>query len=104
MVLNRRMLESACSIQDVLQEAGVRNRAVSGRLKHHIGYSPKTYMSHHRLCIALQLIRETKLPFTSIAFLVGFNSEAALAMATRRFIKQPPTQVRLEADLPPSVR
>ena len=76
---------------------GVSRRHVTRLFRHGTGLSVGEFQQRVRLQTACELLSNTDLPISEIAFRVGFESGAALAHAMRRVDGRSPSDIRKEA-------
>ena len=92
------------------RDVNLSRSAFADRFTKLIGVPPMRYLLKWRMQVAMQKLRETRLPIAQIAFDVGYDSEAAFTRAFRRETGQPPAAWRARTpsgsgtrDLAPSV-
>jgi AraC-like DNA-binding protein len=85
---------------DVLGRAvGLSRSALVDRFKALIGQPPMTYLTHWRIQLATQLLRDSHASVASIGSQVGYASEAAFNRAFRRVVGLPPAAWRRQATI-----
>ncbi|MBD3668903.1 MAG: DNA-3-methyladenine glycosylase 2 family protein [Kangiella sp.] len=83
-----------CSLQDFSESMGITDRYLRKLFQEHLGVSPITYANHLRLMFAKQLLHQTQLPITDIAFIAGFNSVRRFNDSFKETMKLSPSQLR----------
>ncbi|NVJ65117.1 MAG: DNA-3-methyladenine glycosylase 2 family protein [Gammaproteobacteria bacterium] len=76
------------------ESLGISERYLRKLFQQYIGTSPRKYGNHVRLMFAKQLLHQTKLPVTDIAFSAGFNSIRRFNDAFKKTIKLTPSEIR----------
>ncbi len=66
------------------------------------GVEPKQYLTTRRLLFAKQLLQDTQLPISSIAYSAGFNTPGRLTINMRQAYSFTPERLRKESPLAPS--
>jgi AraC-like DNA-binding protein len=82
---------------DVAQLAGaaaLSRSAFCERFGRLLGVSPARYLARWRMEVAATLLRQGQAPVASIAFQVGYESEAAFTRAFARLVGMPPSRWR----------
>ncbi|QYK00233.1 DNA-3-methyladenine glycosylase 2 family protein [Shewanella psychrotolerans] len=64
----------AISIAALADKLGISSRYLRALFHQHIGASPKQYALYQQLMFAKQLLHQTAMPITDVAFAAGFNS------------------------------
>ncbi|HSQ63669.1 MAG TPA: AlkA N-terminal domain-containing protein [Polyangiaceae bacterium] len=82
------------SIEDVARELGVTSRHLRRVLAERVGVSPIELVQSKRLALAKQLLHDTRLPITDVAFASGFASVRRFNAVFRERFGRPPTAVR----------
>ena len=85
------------SFEDLASRVGVGSRHLRRLFMQHIGAAPKAVQRTQRLHLARQLIDETGLSMTGIAFGVGFNSIRRFNQAILKSFRASPTELRRTA-------
>ncbi|MEM1118992.1 MAG: AraC family transcriptional regulator [Bacteroidota bacterium] len=67
------------------------------KIKAQTGKSPSLFISHIRLSLAYDLLQESDLSITQIAYRVGFADVTYFSHSFRDFFGKTPTQVRRDA-------
>ena len=86
------------------RDANLSRSAFADRFTRLIGVPPMRYLLKWRMQVAMQKLRETRLPIAQIAFDVGYDSEAAFTRAFRRETGQPPAAWRARTPSPQTER
>lgn len=93
----RRINEGAlndASVDDLAAELGVSARHLRRVTEDRLGVSPSDLALSRRLGLAKQLLQDTALPITQIAFAAGFRSVRRFNAAFIERMKAPPTKIR----------
>ncbi|QDU10406.1 DNA-3-methyladenine glycosylase 2 family protein [Gimesia aquarii] len=89
-------LDEAC-IDSLAQQLGITARHLRRQFTRHLGISPKSWAQTRRLHLAKQLIEQTSLPLTRIAFDAGFQSIRTFNAHIKKDFGSTPTQIRNKA-------
>jgi AraC-like DNA-binding protein len=92
-VIHRRFAEDL-DIERIAREVGLSRSALSERFAATMGEPPMRYCARWRMRQAANLLRETDGNTATVAFAVGFNSEAAFNRAFKREYGEPPATWR----------
>lgn len=82
------------SVSDLADRLGISDRYLRELFEKNIGTSPKKYAIYQQCLFAKQLLHETDLPITQIAFASGFNSVRRFNEAMQEQIKLSPRDIR----------
>ncbi len=82
------------SLEALSDRLGVTSRHLRGLFSEHLGTSPKRYALHRQCLLAKQLLHQTDLPVTQIAFATGFNSVRRFNEVMQERLELTPTQIR----------
>jgi AraC family transcriptional regulator of adaptative response / DNA-3-methyladenine glycosylase II len=82
------------SVAELARELGVGERQLRRALEREVGVSPLELAQTHRLLLARQLLVETRLPVTRIAYSAGFQSLRRFNAAFREQYRMAPTAMR----------
>lgn len=82
------------SLKDFSESMGITDRYLRKLFQEHLGVSPITYANHLRLMFAKQLLHQTQLPITDIAFIAGFNSVRRFNDSFKATMQLSPSQLR----------
>jgi AraC family transcriptional regulator of adaptative response / DNA-3-methyladenine glycosylase II len=96
----RRIAEGALndeSIDDLAGELGVTGRHLRRAIESRLGVSPVELAQTRRLALAKQLLQDTQLPITEIAFAAGFRSVRRFNASFAQRMRSAPTSVRRHA-------
>jgi AraC family transcriptional regulator, regulatory protein of adaptative response / DNA-3-methyladenine glycosylase II len=96
----RRIAEGALndeSIDDLAAELGVSSRHLRRAVESRLGVSPVELAQTRRLALAKQLLQDTQLPITDIAFAAGFGSVRRFNALFAAKMRSAPTDVRRHA-------
>ena len=88
------------SVEKLAARLGVSERHVRRIFEAQFGVTPMQYLQTRRLLTAKQLLADTRLPVTEIAFLSGFASVRRFNAAFAQHYRLNPTQLRRQGDLP----
>ncbi len=83
-----------CDMASFCENLGISERYLRKLFQDYIGTSPQKYLNHVRLMFAKQLLHQTKMPITDIAFSAGFNSIRRFNDAFKKNIKLTPSEIR----------
>jgi len=92
-IIHKRYAEDL-DVESLAREAGVSRSVLGERFAELIGEPPMRYCARWRMRIAQHLLRETQENTASIAYAVGFTSEAAFSRAFKREVGEPPASWR----------
>jgi len=97
----RRIEEGALSregtVDDLARELGVSGRHLRRAMQAELGVSPLALAESRRLALARQLIVDTALPMTEVAFASGYRSLRRFNAAVKARYVRPPTAMRRAA-------
>lgn len=100
-LIARRMDEGqiaeGASLEDIAAQFELSSRQVRRIVHKEMGVSPIELMQTRRLLLAKQLLTETALPITEIAYSSGFSSLRRFNDAFSRRYRMPPTRLRKQA-------
>jgi AraC family transcriptional regulator of adaptative response / DNA-3-methyladenine glycosylase II len=82
------------SVETLAARIGVGARQLHRLFVRHLGASPQAVASNRRLLLAKQLITETELPLSEVAFAAGFQSLRRFNDAVRTVYKRNPSELR----------
>jgi AraC-like DNA-binding protein len=80
----------ALSLETLAREAGVSKTVLGDRFRALLGESPMQYCARWRMHVAADMLRQDRQNACSVAYSVGFNSEAAFNRAFKREFGLPP--------------
>lgn len=80
----------ALTLDDLAREAGVSKTVLGERFRQLLGESPMLYCAKWRMHVAADMLRRDRQNACSVAYSVGFNSEAAFNRAFKREFGLPP--------------
>lgn len=86
------------ALEDIAEELGYSSRQVRRVTRQELGASPIELLLTRRLLLAKQLLTDTSLPVTRIAFASGFASLRRFNDAFRRRYGMPPSHLRRKAN------
>jgi AraC family transcriptional regulator of adaptative response / DNA-3-methyladenine glycosylase II len=82
------------SVDELAHELGVTPRHLSRVLRAALGVSPVQLAQSRRLALAKQLLQDTSLPLTQVAFAAGFGSVRRFNALFQRRFGRPPSSLR----------
>lgn len=82
------------NIESLSDRLGISSRYLRRLFQTYLGLSPKQYAQNHQLMFAKQLLHNSNLTMTDIAYASGFNSVRRFNDAFKNTLKLTPTQVR----------
>lgn len=85
------------NVEELAERVGVGGRHLRRLFMQHLGAAPIAVLRTQRLHLARQLIDETDLPMTEIAFASGFNSIRRFNQAFLESFRDSPTELRRKA-------
>jgi AraC family transcriptional regulator of adaptative response / DNA-3-methyladenine glycosylase II len=87
-------IDNSASIEDIAAQFELSSRQIRRIVQQELGVSPIELMQTRRLLLAKQLLTETTLPVTEIAFASGFSSLRRFNDAFQTRYRMPPTRLR----------
>lgn len=84
------------TVGDLAARLGVSDRHLRRTIQAELGLTPTALAQSRRLAMAKQLLQETKLPITQVAFASGFSSVRQFNTAFRARFDRPPSSLRKE--------
>ncbi len=91
------LAEGEAGLEDIAQRFELSSRQIRRIVQNELGVSPIELMQTRRLLLAKQLLTETRLPVTEIAFASGFASLRRFNDAFSTRYGMPPSRLRKEA-------
>ena len=91
------MVDDGAGLEEIAAQFEISSRQLRRIIQKELGVSPIELMQTRRLLLAKQLLTETKLPITEIAFASGFSSLRRFNDAFRGQYRMPPTRLRKKA-------
>ena len=82
------------SVDAMAEMASLSRSAFADRFRKIVGLTPGRYLTHWRMQVAMDLLRNSELPIARIAERCGYQSEVAFRKAFRATVGEPPGQVR----------
>lgn len=82
------------TVESLAAKVGVSRAALARRFTAEVGEPPITYLSHWRIALAADLLRNTDATVGSIAHKVGYSGTFALSVAFKRRLGTTPSQYR----------
>jgi AraC family transcriptional regulator of adaptative response / DNA-3-methyladenine glycosylase II len=95
--MNEGLADDGANLEEIAAKFGISSRQLRRIVQKELGVSPIELMQTRRLLLAKQLLTETKLPVTEIAFASGFSSLRRFNDAFGSHYRMPPTRLRKEA-------
>lgn len=92
-LINQGCLQSS-SVEDLALRLGITSRYLRELFQRYLGVSPKQYAIYQQCLFAKQLLHETALPITDIAYAAGFNSVRRFNEAVKQLLRLTPTDIR----------
>ena len=92
-IIHKRFAEEL-EVEELAREAGVSRSVLGERFAELIGEPPMRYCARWRMRTAANMLRDGKDNAATIAYAVGFNSEAAFSRAFKREYGEPPATWR----------
>ncbi|QEL57383.1 DNA-3-methyladenine glycosylase 2 family protein [Chromobacterium paludis] len=96
-LIERGALDEA-GLESLADKLGVGERQLRRVFSRHVGASPLAVAQTRRVLLAKQLIHETRLPLTDIAFAAGFGSVRRFNEVFQQLYQRPPGALRRDAD------
>jgi AraC family transcriptional regulator, regulatory protein of adaptative response / DNA-3-methyladenine glycosylase II len=81
-------------VDDLASRLGLGERQLRRLFRQHIGASPKAVAQTRRVLLAKQLITDTPLPLTQVAFAAGFGSVRRFNATFQKLYGRPPRRLR----------
>jgi len=91
------LIDAGAGLEEIATEFGISSRQLRRIVQKEIGASPIELVQTRRLLLAKQLLTETRLPVTEIAFASGFSSLRRFNDAFRQQYRMPPSRLRRQA-------
>jgi len=82
------------SIEQLAARLGISDRYLRDLFHQNLGTSPKKYAIYQQCLLAKQLLHQTRLSMSDVAFACGFNSVRRFNEAMREQLKLTPTDIR----------
>jgi len=92
--INGSEISEGVSLEDIADQFDLSSRQIRRIIRKEMGVSPIQFVQSRRLLRAKQLLTETALPVTDIAFASGFASVRRFNDAFLAHYQMPPTQLR----------
>ncbi|HVK89839.1 MAG TPA: AlkA N-terminal domain-containing protein [Mycoplana sp.] len=87
-------MDSDTGVERLAERLGIGDRQLRRLFKQHLGASPIAVAQTRRVLFAKQLIQETRLPMTEIAFAAGFGSVRRFNETFQTLFRRPPRELR----------
>ncbi|HSI65264.1 MAG TPA: AlkA N-terminal domain-containing protein [Candidatus Saccharimonadia bacterium] len=91
------LLDDGAGLEEIAEQFEISSRQLRRIVQKELGVSPIELLQTRRLLLAKQLLTETTLPVTEIAFASGFSSLRRFNDAFSTQYRMPPTRLRKEA-------
>jgi AraC family transcriptional regulator of adaptative response / DNA-3-methyladenine glycosylase II len=88
------LIDGTANMEDIGEQFQLSSRQIRRIVQKELGVSPIELMQTRRLLLAKQLLTETRLPVTEIAFASGFSSLRRFNDAFNSHYRMPPTRLR----------
>lgn len=88
------LIDQSASLEDIAAQFELSSRQLRRIVQKELGVSPIELLQTRRLLLAKQLLAETKLPITEIAFASGFSSLRRFNSAFLTHYRMPPSRLR----------
>ena len=95
--INEGLLDDGAGVEEIAGQFEISSRQLRRIIQKELGVSPIELMQTRRLLLAKQLLTDTRLPVTEIAFASGFSSLRRFNDAFRTQYRMPPTRLRQAA-------
>ena len=82
------------SVEQLAERLGMSGRHLRGLFEQHLGTSPKKYALYQQCLFAKQLLHESDLPITDIAYASGFRSVRRFNEAIKKQLSLAPREIR----------
>ncbi len=93
-------VDEGVGLEEIAEQFQLSSRQLRRIVQQELGVSPIELLQTRRLLLAKQLLTETTLPVTEIAFASGFSSLRRFNDAFQRQYRMPPTRLRRKAAAP----
>ncbi len=87
------------SVEDLAAKLGISDRYLRQLFERYLSMSPKRYAQYHQLMFAKQLLHNSAMAITDIAYASGFNSTRRFNDAFVKALNLTPSQVRQQATI-----
>ncbi|HZJ17545.1 MAG TPA: AlkA N-terminal domain-containing protein [Chthoniobacteraceae bacterium] len=94
------LIDEGAGLEEIAAQFEISSRQLRRIVQKELGVSPVELLQTRRLLLAKQLLTETALPVTEIAFASGFSSLRRFNDALRTQYRMPPTRLRKHAAQP----
>ena len=91
------LADEGARLEEIASQFEISSRQLRRIIQKELGVSPIELVQTRRLLLAKQLLTETRLPVTEIAFASGFSSLRRFNDAFRLHYRMPPSRLRLDA-------
>lgn len=95
--LHEARLDEGAGLEKISADFGIGSRQLRRIVRKELGVSPIELLQTRRLLLAKQLLTETRLPVTEVAFASGFASLRRFNDAFSTHYRMPPSQLRRQA-------
>ncbi len=97
-------LDGAAGVETLALRLGMGDRQLRRLFRRHLGASPIAVAQTRRVLLAKQLIHETRLPLTDVAFAAGYGSVRRFNESFQRLFGRPPGALRRAGMAPAASR
>ena len=84
----------AWTLEELASEAGASRSVLADRFTHLVGYPPIQYLTQWRMQMAARRLTDPGVSIASVAYEVGYESEAAFSRAFKKLVGRSPGQWR----------
>ncbi len=102
--LQEGVFDDGAGLEEIAAQFQLSSRQIRRIVQKELGVSPMELVRTHRLLLAKQLLTETSLPITDIAFASGFSSLRRFNDAFSGRYGMPPTRLRRDSAIDPAER
>ena len=85
--------DETVGVQEMAQEVGMSYSSLYAKLKGLTGKTPKAFMTHYRMNIALELLQKGDMNVSEVAYHVGSSSPSTFSREFKKHFGYPPSQV-----------
>ncbi|MEX1269880.1 MAG: helix-turn-helix domain-containing protein [Balneolaceae bacterium] len=95
--LNEHLFDTRCSVRKMKITCNIAGQNFSSRFRNYTGFTPRSYISYHRLKAAKILLNDEKLnrvPVNSLGFMIGYEKPSAFNTRFKKKTNLSPTEWR----------
>lgn len=84
--INKHMFDPGFTVKTMRDQCNIKAQDFSSRFDNYIGFSPRAYITHHRIQLAKILLKDKefrKLHVNTLGFFVGFEKPSSFSMTFR---------------------